>query len=45
MGYRQVMQADFFVVDIGERVFGSEMSDYVGDHVSVNYFAELLSPQ
>ena len=45
MGLRKEMQAIFFVADIGERVFGSVMADYVGDYVSVDYFAELSSLQ
>ena len=35
----------FFVADLGEKVFGSVMADYVGDDVNVNYSAELSSPK
>ena len=38
------MQADLFVADEGERVFGLVMADCVGDYVSFNYFVELPSP-
>ena len=34
----------YFAADIVERVCGSVMANYVGDYVSVNYFAELPSP-
>jgi len=33
------MQADLFVVDKGERIFGLVMADCVGPNVGVNYFA------
>ena len=39
------MQADLFVADKGERVFGLVIADFVGDYVGVNYFAYLSSPK
>ena len=45
MDLRKAMQADLFVADKGEKVFGLVMADCVGDNVGVNYLNSLSSPE
>ena len=43
MGEQEAVQKEFFVGDIGERVFGSVMANYVDHWISINYFSDIIS--